>query len=107
MLLPVMIACRRFVDGFEDLFPLGTRHPSRPRHAENTRFQAVFSLFLAQQRSRHQSTAWIRRQNLCFSTVFSTVVENFGGRPYGACRTATMARRTGDCNTPIERRQTP
>ncbi len=23
------------------------------------------------------------RENLCFSTIFSTVVENFGGRPYG------------------------
>ena len=25
-------------------------------------------------------------ENLGFSTFFSTVVENFGGRPYGRCR---------------------
>src|SRR5215213_3995524 len=34
-----------------------------------------------------------QRENLCFSTFFSTVVENFGGRPYG------LRARDADCNT--------
>ena len=101
MLLPFMIACRRFVELSGDLSPSwkSNRTETQPRrkHADSGRISHDFagnSVPGARAPHRHDG-------KICgFSTFFSTVVENFGGRPYGT-RDGAASAQDGDCNTRI------